>query len=36
MYLAQRGARPVMLTDVPKALPLLKRNVAVNASPCQV
>merc|ERR1712194_45614 len=36
MYLAQRGARPVVLTDVYKALPLLKRNVKANGLACEV
>merc|ERR1719419_1373440 len=36
MYLMQRGAGPVVLTDVYRALPLLKRNVATNGLRCEV
>jgi len=36
MYLAQRRASPVVLTDVYRALPLLKRNVQANRLPCEV
>lgn len=34
MYLAQRHASPVLLTDVYRALPLLKRNIKANSLPC--
>mmetsp|Transcript_38791 Transcript_38791/g.78248 ORF Transcript_38791/g.78248 Transcript_38791/m.78248 type:complete len:175 (+) Transcript_38791:1-525(+) len=36
MYLKQRGASPVVLTDVYRALPLLKRNVTANRLDCEV
>lgn len=36
MYLAKRGCCPVVLTDVYRALPLLKRNVKANTLPCEV
>mmetsp|Transcript_41973 Transcript_41973/g.90662 ORF Transcript_41973/g.90662 Transcript_41973/m.90662 type:complete len:252 (+) Transcript_41973:59-814(+) len=36
MYMSQRGALPVVLTDVQKALPLLKRNVLANRLSCEV
>mmetsp|Transcript_116681 Transcript_116681/g.363336 ORF Transcript_116681/g.363336 Transcript_116681/m.363336 type:complete len:248 (-) Transcript_116681:50-793(-) len=36
MYLRQRGASPVVLTDVYRALPLLKRNVTANGLQCEV
>eukprot|EP00929_Paragymnodinium_shiwhaense_P080018 TRINITY_DN41708_c2_g1_i1.p1 TRINITY_DN41708_c2_g1~~TRINITY_DN41708_c2_g1_i1.p1 ORF type:complete len:274 (-),score=25.71 TRINITY_DN41708_c2_g1_i1:17-775(-) len=36
MYLAHRGASPVVVTDTHKALPLLKRNVLLNRASCEV
>ncbi|CAK0805771.1 unnamed protein product, partial [Prorocentrum cordatum] len=36
IYLQKRGAGPVVLTDVHRALPLLKRNVGANRASCEV